>query len=39
MAKDLTKIYCNLCSKQIDECKCKKPNPVETKVTQPAETK
>ncbi len=33
------KIYCSLCGKNIKECTCKKTNPVETKVTQPKETK
>ena len=31
--------YCSLCGKNVEECTCKKPNLIETKVTQPKETK
>lgn len=39
MEQTSTNIYCSLCGKKIDECKCKKSSPVETKVTEPTETK
>lgn len=33
------KVYCSLCGKDIKQCICKKPNPIETKVTTPQENK
>lgn len=32
-------IYCNLCGKDIKQCTCKRPKPIETKVQTPVETK
>ena len=39
MKKTSTNIYCSFCGKRIEECTCRKSNPIETKVIKPEETK